>query len=106
MIWVKITTQDSMVKTLEVTGHADFGEHGQDIVCAACALVSVGLLNAIDEMCNGQCELLQEENRIYIEVKENDERLQTALNVGIIQYKTLAEEFRKYIRVKKTEVKL
>ena len=90
----------------EFKGHAGFAESGQDIVCAACSLVSIGLLNAIDEMCSEQCELLKEDNRIYIEVKESNERLQTILNAGIIQYRTLAEEFGKYIRIRKTEVKL
>lgn len=106
MIWVKIKTQQKEIKSLEVTGHAEFAEKGQDIVCAACSLVSIGLLNAIDEMCSEQCELLKEDNRIYIEVKESNERLQIILNAGIIQYRTLAEEFGKYIRIRKTEVKL
>ena len=50
MIWVKFQTRNDAFVTLDVSGHADFREEGQDIVCAAVSLSSVGLLNAIDEM--------------------------------------------------------
>ena len=106
MIWVKYKTQENEIRSLEVTGHAEFAEKGQDIVCAACSLVSIGLLNALDEYCGDQCELLKEDNRIKVEVKESNEKLQTILNVGLVQYRTLAEGFGKYIRIRKTEVKL
>ena len=49
MIWVKFQTRNDAFVTLDVSGHADFREEGQDIVCAAVSLSSVGLLNAIDD---------------------------------------------------------
>ena len=36
-----------------MTGHANFAEHGQDIVCAGASAVAFGALNAVDEL-NGQ----------------------------------------------------
>ncbi|WP_124727096.1 ribosomal-processing cysteine protease Prp [Staphylospora marina] len=33
-----------------ITGHADFDEHGRDILCAAVSGLSIGLVNAIETM--------------------------------------------------------
>ncbi|MBR0385662.1 MAG: ribosomal-processing cysteine protease Prp [Erysipelotrichaceae bacterium] len=106
MIRVSIKTRKDLIESLEITGHADFLEKGRDIVCAAASLVGTGLLNALDDIAPGKCELVKEENRIYVKVLENDSQIQTALHTGEIQYQTLSEAFPRYVKTKKTEVKL
>ncbi len=106
MIRVISETRNNRIVSLEVTGHAGFMQKGHDIVCAAASLTGCGLLNAVDEMCSGQCELLMEDNRIYIKVLEDSDRLQTILNTGFIQYQTLSERFDRYVTTQKTEVKI
>lgn len=106
MIWVNINTHNDEINSLEIIGHAEFLESGQDVVCAACSLTATGLLNALDQLVPETCDLIKEENRIYIEVRSNNNEVQTIINTGIIQLETLAETFNKYIKIKKTEVKL
>lgn len=105
MIRVNVETRDSLICSLEVSGHAEFLDSGRDIVCAAASLVGTGLLNALDELEPDTCELLKESNRIYISVLSGNERIQTILTTGLIQYQTLAEQFPRYVKVKKTEVR-
>ena len=106
MIRVNVTTLSDQIRSMEITGHAEFLEHGQDIVCAAVSLTGTGLLNALDQMCPGQCELVLGDNRIYIKVLENSEKVQNVLHTGMIQLETLIERFPKYVEKKKTEEKL
>ena len=105
MIWVKFQTRNDAIVSLDVSGHADFREEGQDIVCAAVSLSSVGLLNAIDEMEPDSCELIKEDNHIHVEVLQDSEKLQTILTAFYHVYRTLEYRFRMYVRVRKTEVK-
>ena len=38
------TNQDHGIASFEMTGHADHGDYGQDIVCAAVSALAIGLL--------------------------------------------------------------
>ncbi|GGE75605.1 ribosomal-processing cysteine protease Prp [Priestia taiwanensis] len=42
---------DDGVVSFKVTGHANFADHGKDIVCSAVTAVTVGTVNAIDQLC-------------------------------------------------------
>ena len=105
MIWVKYQTRNDAFVSLDISGHARFREEGQDIVCAAASLTGIGLLNAIDEMEPDACELIKEDNRIYVKVLHDSEQLQTILMTSYHIFKTLEYKFRLYVRVRKTEVK-
>ena len=105
MIWVKYQTRNKVIESIDVSGHADFAQQGQDIVCAACSLTVTGLCNAIDQLTQDSCEIQIEEGHTHIAVLNDSEQLQLILQTGIIQLKTLAERFRRYVRVRKVEVK-
>ncbi|MBD1381208.1 ribosomal-processing cysteine protease Prp [Metabacillus arenae] len=38
---------DGSIETFHLTGHADFAEHGKDLVCAGASAVVFGSINAI-----------------------------------------------------------
>ena len=39
MVHVEVNLKDDVVKSIEMSGHADFAAHGQDIVCAGASSV-------------------------------------------------------------------
>jgi uncharacterized protein YsxB (DUF464 family) len=39
-----------LIQQIKVTGHANFAEHGMDIVCAAVSAVTIGLVNAMEQI--------------------------------------------------------
>ncbi|WP_179395607.1 ribosomal-processing cysteine protease Prp [Lacticaseibacillus absianus] len=41
---------DGALHQFKLTGHADSGEYGQDIVCAAVSAVSIGAVNGIEAL--------------------------------------------------------
>lgn len=42
--------QERQIERILVRGHAGYGAHGQDIVCAAVSSVTIGLVNAMEKM--------------------------------------------------------
>lgn len=102
MIRVHEAVRDDQIILLEVTGHAESAESGKDLVCSAVSAVMFGLCNALDEMKTG-CAITVDENCIRIETVRNSAKMQTILNTGIIQLRTIQETNRKYIRITRTE---
>jgi uncharacterized protein YsxB (DUF464 family) len=105
MIWVKFETRKNEFVSMEVTGHAGYDEYGKDIVCAAVSAITGGALNAIDIMETNSCELIDEENRTYVKVLNNSEKLQAILETVYHQLNTIAVSYGDYLRVERTEVK-
>lgn len=50
MIQVKIKKTETTILSVECTGHADYSEHGSDIVCAAVSALMITTLNGILEV--------------------------------------------------------
>jgi uncharacterized protein YsxB (DUF464 family) len=51
---IKVTiyrSVDNGIVSFQVSGHANYADHGQDIVCAGVSAVTVGTVNAIDMLC-------------------------------------------------------
>ncbi len=43
-------SQSSEIHAVELTGHADSGPYGYDLVCAAVSALSIGLVNSLAEL--------------------------------------------------------
>lgn len=104
MVTVKVCTKADNITSIEVSGHAASAEAGEDLVCAGVSSISVGALNALDELCTNKCLLEMKEAHIYIEVKTDDETVQTILHTLYIQLKTMNMSYKEYIEIMKVEV--
>lgn len=105
MVKVKIGKCNDKIKLIEISGHAGFADKGNDIVCAGISSVSIGLLNALDELTDQKCDIVCNDNYISIKVLNDDDVVQTILSVGIIQLKCIQESFPQNLKIKFTEVK-
>ena len=95
MVKVKIVKKEKTINSLRISGHADAGEYGKDLVCAGISSVAVGLANAIDLLAKKSCTIVIDENLVSIEVLNSDATIQTILHTGIIQLQTIEEQFPK-----------
>lgn len=48
MINITVTTHSKQYRGLSISGHADFAESGNDIICAAVSALSVNTVNSIE----------------------------------------------------------
>ncbi len=104
MIKVSIDYDHQLVSHVKITGHAGYDEKGKDLVCAAVSSITIGTLNALDELANNDCKLVLADNLIKIEVIRIHERSQLIIETMIIQLKTLYEQYKDFIEIKQTEV--
>lgn len=102
MIKVAVSRCNGSIISIEVTGHAFDGEYGNDVVCAGVSSVVIGLLNAIDELASGSCQIDKDSEtaRISIIVTSKSSKItQTILETGIIQLKTIKHSYPKRIKI-------
>jgi uncharacterized protein YsxB (DUF464 family) len=64
VIQVKVTRDEQQhIRELLLTGHADSGPYGQDLVCAAVSAVTIGTLNAIQHLLAVKIRIEADEER-------------------------------------------
>lgn len=57
MITVTLTMRNKCIYAFTVSGHANTAPYGQDLVCAAVTAVTVGTINAIEDLLKVKPEL-------------------------------------------------
>ena len=50
MIHAQINRQNNQIIGFCLSGHADFGAYGQDIVCAAVSALSINVVNSLEQL--------------------------------------------------------
>ena len=97
MIKVSIISSGEIVNGLEVKGHANFAEHGKDLVCAGVSCIITGGFNALNK--EDVEEISLEEGYAKVIVKPGSKSIEV-LNVILIQLQTIQESYPKFIKIK------
>jgi uncharacterized protein YsxB (DUF464 family) len=94
------------ITAFEMSGHADFAKHGQDIVCAGASAVSFGTVNAIIALCKITPEIEQGGGGGYLRctIPTNIdssvfEKIQLLLEGMIVSLQTIERDYGKYIKI-------
>lgn len=107
MITAEFIKKDNYLIGFKVSGHADFGEYGQDIVCASVSSAVQLVCNTITECFKGDAKVLVDENNgISLKLIDTpmDSPCTTVLNGFKLHLEVLSEDFPKRINLKITEV--
>ncbi|WP_257346304.1 ribosomal-processing cysteine protease Prp [Pseudalkalibacillus decolorationis] len=106
MITVNIKRKQQKVMSFTLTGHAESGPYGHDLVCAAVTAVSFGTVNAIEALCNVEPDVELRENGGFLkfitpsaEKEKTDEKIQLLLEGMIVSLQTIEREYHEYIRM-------
>lgn len=104
MVTVKVFCSKDKISRITVSGHAEYGEYGKDLVCAGASSITIGALNALDQLFKNDCELELLENKISIKVKNFKDDLNIVLKSMVIQLETMAESYPENIKIIRKEV--
>lgn len=104
MIKVIYQADDHEFRYLEVSGHAESGEYGKDLICAAVSSIMFGLMNGLDILADDQIVIEQEANRIVIQNDGNSAKASDYLELAMIQLRTIEESYQQYIKIKRKEL--
>jgi uncharacterized protein len=106
MIQVTIYRLESgLIQAFTLSGHANYANHGKDIVCAAASAVSVGTVNAIEVLAGfepkaegGKDGFLRCEIPMDIP-EETQEKVQLLLEGMIVSLQTIEKDYGKHIKI-------
>lgn len=107
MIRVTITKdQYGHIHSFEMKGHADFAEHGKDLVCAGASAVSFGAVNAVITLTEITPVIKQKGDGgyLYVEVPsisnlEKANQIQLILEAMVVSLQTIEQDYAKYIKI-------
>ena len=100
MIKVIYEVKNDSYVSLTVSGHAESGEYGKDLVCASVSSIMFGLMNAIDEL-HEDVEIKQLTNKITIINHSSSNIIQDYLELTMMQLKTIEESYGDFIKVER-----
>ena len=115
MIRVKIFRgENNYIKKYTISGHANFDDHGKDIVCAAISVLSQTVLLSLVEVCGLEEESIEytiDEKIGFLDVNlprniENEilEKTQIVLNTLVVGINSVIESYPKYVTLQNREV--
>ena len=99
--------EDGNLVSFEITGHAESGPDGSDIVCAAVSALPFGATNSIEALAGFQPLVeMDEENggHLYVEViqdinREQSHIAQILLESLLLSIGTIVEEYPEYVKI-------
>ncbi len=106
MIKVKIYRKAHRIDSFEISGHANSGPYGYDLVCAAVSAVSFGSVNAALELSGTELEITQGGEGGYLSVAIPDEtpdearkKIHDAFEVMFISLQTIERDYGQFIKI-------
>lgn len=107
MVTVKIDRREGRIQAFTLSGHANSGPYGQDIVCAGVSAVVIGTENAVDSLCRVRLVTAQNEQEggyLRCEVPENldesaESKVQLLLEAMVVSIQSIAGQYGKYIQL-------
>jgi hypothetical protein len=105
MIKIIINEQSSgHIHSFEMKGHADFAEHGKDLVCAGASAVSFGAVNAIIALTGITPIIQQGSDGGYLKVTfpdqaENNHDIQLIVKAMIVSLQTIEQDYGQHIKI-------
>ena len=100
MIKAIFQADEDLYRSLDVSGHAEYGAYGKDLICASVSSIMFGFMNALDAL-DERIEIEQLENEIVIVNHTNLEVVIDYFELVIMQLKTIEESYGDFIRVER-----
>ena len=109
MIQITVERNKKLLHSIELSGHAESGPYGYDLVCAAVSGVSIGAVNAVLELTDTNIDIKQGGEGGYLKITfpslytENElEKAQLLLEGMLVSLKSIEMEYGEFIRIQET----
>jgi uncharacterized protein len=106
MIKVTVTRDNNQIKSFELSGHADSGPYGYDLVCAGVSSVSFGAVNAVLKLTDIDLAIEQGNEGGYLRVTIPDsvntelmEKVQLLFEGMIVSLETIERDYNQFITI-------
>ncbi|ALX48200.1 ribosomal-processing cysteine protease Prp [Lentibacillus amyloliquefaciens] len=107
MINVSVNRKNNQIKQFELSGHAESGPYGYDLVCAGVSSVSFGAVNAVLTLSEVDLKIEQGDEGGFLRVTVPDNvpneamgKVQLLLEGMLVSLQTIEREYNEFINVK------
>jgi Predicted ribosomal protein len=100
MIQVVVKYNGNVIKHLEVSGHANFAENGNDIVCAGVSSLLLSNVMYAEKLDLGVFKTTQNNGHVIINVIQSDAILNHLLEAIVEGLCLMKEQYPEYIKIK------
>jgi hypothetical protein len=101
MIKVYTFYDKDTLKGFKIIGHADYGEHGKDIVCAAVSMLAYTTVNSLDRY-NYEVDFSDDGETMELLVKNPSNDSEVILNTFSTGIRTLTQSYSDFVVAYKT----
>lgn len=113
MIDVNFGFDNEDISSVLITGHAESGPYGQDIVCAAVSALSIGAVNSLIEIAEVSLNVTSADDQggylnFSLPEKLNQKQMETAqilLKSLHLSLKNIEEEYKDYLKINSSSKK-
>jgi uncharacterized protein len=97
--------ESGLIRSFTLSGHAQFANRGQDIVCAGVSAVSFGAVNAVISLTGVEPMIEQgKDGFLRCEIpgnlpEETEEKVQLLLEGMIVSLQTIEKDYGKHIKI-------
>jgi len=93
---------DRRILAFAIEGHANYAKYGKDIVCAGVSAISVGTVNAIEELAGVELPAKMKDGWLSSEIPtlsdpEADGRVQLLLESMLVMLETITKSYGKHV---------
>ncbi len=103
MIDVTLLIKNEKRLGFAIKGHANFDQHGYDIVCAAVSILSYTAVNTLDYY-EIDFDFFHDDNEMKVSLENPNEKSEIILNNFEIGIKTLLTNYNEYVNLNYREV--
>lgn len=103
MIDVTLFIKDEKRLGFAIKGHANFDQHGYDIVCSAVSILSYTAVNTLDYY-KIKFDFFDDEEEMKVSIKNLNEKSEIIFNNFEIGIKTLLTNYNEYVNLNYREV--
>lgn len=110
MIKIDINRRDGEIVSFEISGHANSGPYGYDIVCAGVSAVSFGAVNAALKLSGIDLNITQGDGGyLFIKLPTNGsseqiEKAQLIFEAMVISLETIEREYEKFVEIREVSL--
>ncbi|MEW9500563.1 ribosomal-processing cysteine protease Prp [Jeotgalibacillus marinus] len=94
------------IQAFQMDGHADYDEHGKDLVCAGASAVSFGTVNALMTLTSIEPVINQASTGGFLRIdlpqtieEAEDQRAQLLLEGMVVSLQTIEQDYGQFIKI-------
>lgn len=105
MIQAIFTVSEGYIQGFDVSGHAGYGEEGEDILCASVSSAVLMAANTITEIQHLQADITEHDGFLSLKLSPDEAKsAEVTLNGLLLHLNALSQEYSQFIKVNISEV--